>query len=145
MGSQNGPTKVAVKLLQASHRAECIQHEIMVLKELAAQHELSDVVELIDHGQMENGVFMVTQLLGPNIYELHKFCDFHFSLSTSVKLLVQVIDVVQKLHDTGYVHNDIKPENLVVSLRHPSQIIMIDLGFATRYLDAATGSHIQSG
>ena len=47
--------------------------------------------------------------------------------------------LVQKLHEAGYVHNDIKPENIVTALDSPDDFIMIDMGFASPFLDAETG------
>ena len=56
-----------------------------------------------------------------------------------------MLNLVQKLHEAGYVHNDIKPENIVTSLDRPDDFIMIDMGFASRFFDAETGEHISKG
>lgn len=46
------------------------------------------------------------------------------------------------LHDLGYVHNDIKPENIVVGYDDPEKLYLIDFGLVQKYLDA-NGRHIK--
>jgi len=47
------------------------------------------------------------------------------------------------LHDKGFIHRDIKPDNFVIGLYKKAPIIyMIDFGLAKRYIDAKTHLHI---
>ena len=46
------------------------------------------------------------------------------------------------LHSFGYVHNDIKPENILIGRDNPNQIYLIDFGLSVKYLED-DGSHIQ--
>ena len=136
----------ALKMLEKSSRTECIQHEIRVLEELRERCQDSVFVEVVDHGSISsNGVFMVTKLLGPSLFDLHQFCQFRVSVNTSVQVGIKMLDLVERLHESGYVHNDIKPENIVTSLDQPDNFIMIDMGFASPFLDPETGEHIQEG
>ena len=47
------------------------------------------------------------------------------------------------LHKLGYVHNDIKPANILVGYKDPGIIYLIDFGIAHKYLNP-DGTHIQS-
>lgn len=46
------------------------------------------------------------------------------------------------LHNLGYVHNDIKLENVVIGFNDPDKIYLIDFGLASIYLEN-DGSHSQ--
>lgn len=54
-----------------------------------------------------------------------------------------MLDAIKQFHCHGYVHNDIKPHNFVVGLGSKSnKVHLLDFGFSSSYVDAATGRHI---
>ena len=52
------------------------------------------------------------------------------------------IERLKTLHSLGFVHNDLKPQNIVVGHHDSSTISLIDFGLSSRYL-AANGDHIK--
>jgi serine/threonine protein kinase len=79
---------------------------------------------------------------------LSYFKDFgcKFSLKTTCEIGIQLIEALQILHKAGYVHNDLKLDNILVgdrdsSFKSLSEIKLIDLGFNTRYV-TRKGEHI---
>ena len=48
-----------------------------------------------------------------------------------------MIEILQKVHDVGYVYNDIKPENICVGTFKDSKhkLKLIDFGLVTKYMD----------
>ena len=93
-------------------------------------------------------------------FSLHNFFDTNgkiyvkskqFELLTVENILeigYHVIDALESLHSIGYVHNDIKPDNIMFNPQlidnqvHLRNIKLIDFGFATKYIESKTGSHI---
>ena len=58
-----------------------------------------------------------------------------------------MIGSLAKLHEQGYVHNDLKLENILVGDQHSTpasmhEIRIIDFGLVTDYLDA-DGNHVE--
>ena len=57
-----------------------------------------------------------------------------------------MIEIIEKLHETGYVYNDIKPDNICVGIYNKSntdhKLKLIDFGLSTRYLDLESKEHI---
>ncbi len=56
--------------------------------------------------------------------------------------MLQLIDLIEKLHSVNLVHNDLKLENIVVGVRDPSQLHLIDFGLTQSLVDV-NGKHIQ--
>lgn len=52
------------------------------------------------------------------------------------------IERLKDLHSIGYMHNDLKLENILIGHRDPSKIYLIDFGLSQKYLDD-DGSHIK--
>ena len=65
----------------------------------------------------------------------------------------QLINVLEQIHQAGYVYNDLKPDNIMIKVPENSsmsdisflkhEVNLIDFGFATKYLDKETGLHIE--
>lgn len=68
------------------------------------------------------------QDLGPNVENLRQQCGGRFSLKTTLMIGVQILDRLQYLHENGFLHCDIKPDNFVTGvapkLKH--KIFLVD-------------------
>ena len=54
--------------------------------------------------------------------------------------MLQLIDLIEKLHSINLVHNDLKLENIVVGVRDPAQLHLIDFGLTQSLVDE-NGKH----
>ena len=68
-------------------------------------------------------------------------------LETVCQIGIQLLTCIQMFHQTGHVHNDIKPDNIIVgdaknSDKSLNQIRLIDFGLSTSFIDEK-GNHIQ--
>ena len=86
---------------------------------------------------------MVMELLGPSLEDLFILCGKKFKLKTVLMLADQIIDRLEKLHNSGFIHRDIKPENFLIGLGVKSNIIyLIDFGLSKTVFDKKLNSHI---
>jgi len=46
------------------------------------------------------------------------------------------------MHHVGYIHNDLKLDNIIVGHKDPHQIYLIDFGLSCKYLNE-DGSHVK--
>ena len=83
------------------------------------------------------------ELLGTSIEDLFQKCDCKFGLKTVLMLSEQMINRIEYMHDKGYIHRDIKPDNFMTGVgKNKNTIYIIDLGLAKKYRDNYTGEHI---
>lgn len=82
---------------------------------------------------------LVQELLGPTLGELLQYCGGRFSLKTALLVADQAVARLQHVHGRGFVHQDVKPENLLMgSGANGSTLYVVDYGLATRRMGAET-------
>lgn len=59
----------------------------------------------------------------------------------ALKLAYQLTTALRDLHGEGFLHNDLKPQNIV--FRDLKSVCIVDLGLAARWREAETGRHIE--
>ena len=57
------------------------------------------------------------------------------SEGTVIMIGIQICERMRDLHGIGVVHNDIKPDNILLDPINKDKIILIDFGLSTSYLD----------
>ncbi|VEU20771.1 DEKNAAC101717 [Brettanomyces naardenensis] len=88
---------------------------------------------------------LVIDLLGPSLEDLFDWCGRKFSVKTVVQVAVQMITLIQGVHEHDLIYRDIKPDNFLIGRRgmpDENMVHMVDFGMAKRYRDARTKKHI---
>lgn len=102
---------------------------------------------------------LVLDLLGPSLYELlaqHKtfglhtvsylggqLVSGHFDYCCRLKKSFWQVSCLQHIHSRGYVHCDIKPQNILMGLGDQAQtVFVIDFGIARQFRSSSTGAHV---
>jgi len=85
---------------------------------------------------------MAFELLGPNLEDLFNYCGRKFSLKTALLLADQLISRFQYIHSKGYIHRDVKPDNLLVGDGKRGHIVYVtDIGLAKEMDHRQGGSY----
>jgi serine/threonine protein kinase len=76
---------------------------------------------------------IIMDLLGPS---LDKILDERkkFRLKSVILLAIQMLELLKYIHDKGYIHRDIKPDNFVMDYKNKSKLYCIDFGLAKKYI-----------
>jgi serine/threonine protein kinase len=82
----------------------------------------------LDYPSLSN---IVTEFAEYSIEEYLNNTDIPDKLSFT-EILVQMIEAVEEMHDKGYIHQNIKPDNFRII---NNRVVLIDFGLAKRYLD----------
>ena len=98
-------------------------------------------------GTVNGEPYLVLDLLGKSLDDVIKEAKEVFSLKCCCLIGLQMTDIIEKFHEIGYVHLDIKPENILIESDDKndprnSKLHLIDFGICKKYLDE-NGDHIK--
>lgn len=117
-----------MKLEHHSVAPSLLQEEARIYQSLAQEAGFPQVYW---HGQQDDFMALVFELLGPNLEDLFRYCGDQFSLKTTLMLADQLLRRFESLHSHDYLHRDVKPENFMLGMGEAGNIIhMTDLGLA---------------
>ena len=125
--------KVAVKINSASDDNIILKNEARIYTILS---DIKGVPNIRNFGIDSGYNFMVIDILGPSLFDLKKnICkNNRFCLKSVLSLGLQMIRRIEHIHDKGFIHRDIKPDNFLFgSDKYPQTLYIIDFGLAKKY------------
>lgn len=121
----------AIKVEQKK-QANRLEHEKHIYDQLDDKVGFPKIYNILKD-RKHNTVIM--DYLGPSLEDLFDFCGNKFSLKTVIMIGIQVLNRIEAIHNSGYLHRDIKPDNFLIGTGDKkSRIYMIDLGLSKRYM-----------
>ena len=125
--------KVVFKLKNIdSYYSHYLNKEYLIYKELEGIKRIPKVYAV---GQQGNYNILITELLGQSLKMLMKYVGEKFSLATTLKIGIQVLDIIKKIHKKGVVLRYLKPGNMVIGLgENKDYIYLIDFEIAKKYI-----------
>jgi len=83
---------------------------------------------------------MVMDLLGDCLGEVRKQCGRSFSISTILRLAVELIESCKKVHECGILHRDCKLKNYLLGPDNIGNVFLVDFGLSGRW--QKNGEHV---
>ncbi|XP_064403062.1 serine/threonine-protein kinase VRK1-like isoform X2 [Halichondria panicea] len=77
--------------------------------------------------------FMVMHQYGEDIEKKFTAAGRQFGMKTVCYLALRLLEALEFLHSSEYVHADVKGSNLLTGLKDPHQVFLVDYGLAYRY------------
>jgi len=108
--------------------AERFRRESRILSQL----EHPNIISVIDAGTTSHGLlYMVLDYAeGPTLKDLMR-SDEKMSIERTVDVISQILSALKRIHSLGYIHRDIKPDNIVVTKSEGKDLVKIlDFGIA---------------
>ncbi|CAK92946.1 unnamed protein product (macronuclear) [Paramecium tetraurelia] len=125
---------VAIKIEKEENEdVRSLEREVQVLERLQGT---DGVPKLLWHGQQDEYNVIILQLLGKDLSHFMK-TKKKFSFKTTIQLGIQIVHVLERIHNKGVVHRDLKPENILFGIEdESSKIYVVDFGISKIYRDA---------
>nr|AEO89321.1 serine/threonine protein kinase [Dunaliella salina] len=89
-------------------------------------------------GQQDNFYVMIMDILGPSLWDVWNQKNQHLSEPYVACVAIESLAILKSLHEKGYVHGDVKPENFLLGApgsAKEKKLYLVDLGLAMRWRD----------
>lgn len=115
--------------------------------------EISGIPKFVDHGVINRDLdYLVISLHGPSVNKIKHYYEFDIDQNLVFTMGQQVLRILERIHSTGYLHCDVKPQNILFHSKLISQgvkkakegkneFVLIDYGISMKYVDE-NGEHI---
>lgn len=85
------------------------------------------IIGYLEHGKINGALYCVMEYLeGANLKELYARHD-PVLLENVAQILIEMAEALEHVHESGYIHLDFKPENVIVSRNASLRLVDFDL------------------
>jgi serine/threonine protein kinase len=131
---ENTRTKelVAIKIESINLNSKLLKNESIIYQYLSNTLGIPRVKWF---GKDNENYYMVINLLGESL-QCIKNRQRVFSLTKTLELGIQIINLIKSIHEKGLIHRDIKPDNFLLGIdSNNEQIYLIDFGFCKSFIN----------
>jgi len=94
-------------------------------------------------GRCDNRRVMVMERMGDSLSDYFKLCGKRFTFETGIRLTIELINILESLHNAGVLHRDIKLQNFLTGYRDNTMVAVCDFGLSDYYIDPTNNQHIE--
>lgn len=145
---QKNGRAVAIKtLLPEVAVAEKAMHRFLREIDVAAALKHPHIVEFLDRGANNGVVYLVTEFIdGVDAAKLADARGGRLPYHETVRIIAQVLDALSYAHAQGYIHRDIKDQNIMVQGTWPNTIAKLtDFGLSKSFSQSGMSGMTMAG
>jgi serine/threonine protein kinase len=136
LASTTSGVEVALKVENSSQRQKVLRREASVFQALMGCTYIPRPFSFELAGPF---CLLAMECLGPSISAVQaELRHGKFSLSTSLRIGIEIIRGLREMHARGFVHRDVKPSNIVLRPSFFRPIALIDFGLARKFINSET-------
>jgi serine/threonine protein kinase len=83
---------------------------------------------------------LMMELLGKSLEVIFEENNNKFDMGTTLKLGIEIIKILECIHNAGFIHRDIKPSNFLLGYDDKSKIYIMDFGLSKKIIN--NGKHM---
>jgi serine/threonine protein kinase len=123
--------EVAIKIEPIATQTKMLKNESIIYQYLLNTNGIPSIKW---YGKDECNYYMVLNLLGESLQIVKDNVEF-FSLKATLQIGIQLVYLLQTIHDKGLIHRDIKPDNFLFGLNdNRNRLYLIDYGLSKSYI-----------
>jgi len=132
---------VAVKVESKNAEKKRLAHEINIYNNFVS---CKYIPKIFWYGSENNYNFLVMDYMGDSIENLFESHNKIFSLKTIIMISIDLLKILEYIHDNNIIHRDLKPDNIVIGTGDNNcNIYLLDFGLSKNFLDKSSGQHIE--
>ena len=129
-------TKQIYAMKVAKKEKKTLIFEKNYMEQLQPSHYFPKFIEFHIEGKLE---YLVMEIMGPSIREAcDNITDERFTLSTALRVGIEMLRCIRAFHEKGFVHRDIKPTNFLIRGSRKYPIALIDYGISRQHINNKT-------
>ena len=101
------------------------------------------IPKLISYGNNKKYEILIETLLDKSLKDIFIEQKKPCNLIDLCLIAIQSIERLEFIHYKDLIYRDVKPENIMIGLKDPNIIYIIDFGLCQKYRSSKTGKHIQ--
>lgn len=105
--------------------------------------DLPDFPKKYYYGDHKEYRVLVLDKLGKSLKEIFYINNKNFDINTVANIAVQLLYRLENFHKQGWLHQDIKPENILIDNLDKKKIFLIDYGTSGYWWDKQLNSHVK--
>ena len=125
---------VAIKFIEATYSALYLIESKVFISVSGREH----FPKMFWSGEHEKNFYIVMELIEKSLANV--ILNESFDLKKILQMGIQILSALETLHSLGYIHRDIKPDNILMNKSHDSYFL-IDYGLCKNFIDSATKHH----
>ena len=100
-----------------------------------AMSEVDGFPKVYGEGLHEDKPSIILEKLGPSIDDLFTRITGQFTLLTVMNIGIALVRLIEKMHQKGFIHCDLKPDNILIGDDQNSmnQLYLIDFGISKAF------------
>ena len=116
-------------------------NEAEILIEL---YNIERVPKIVTIGSSGPYYILAMNYIGPSLQDCLEKCDGKFTLGTTLKISIQILNIVKQIHEKGVALRYLKPENMLIGIGENKDFVyIIDFDLAKKII--INNEHIKNG
>jgi len=140
--ARNKDDKLVAAKVEEKPTKERLKNEYNIYKKILKNSDISGIPHVYNFFETPEYNILVMELLGASLENIFQINSKKINKNTVFQLAIDMISILKKFHNCGFIHRDIKPNNFLFNYNKPyNQLYLMDFGLSKQYIQ--NNKHIE--